>query len=170
MRKGTNVSDIKQSIIFQWLCANFCRMSRWVANMLNTRLHTWNDEVNEQAFIHFTSPYIYSSCKQPIYMMEHNLSRRHCVLLLYFSCEGACGGFLDGNRASKPTSTPTGWIQWLMGIHILALKLFTSRRTLCMYAFARPTWILEQTRSIAKRRNSRDIPLRGWEGKGGTAG
>lgn len=61
--------------------------------------------LSKLAFIHFTSSYIYSSCKQPIPMMEYNLSKQDCVPLLYYVCAGVCGGFLDGNRASETTPT-----------------------------------------------------------------
>lgn len=70
-------------------------------------------------------------------------------------------------RARENTHPPHCKGQSLMEVHRLAWRLLTSGKKcvhvcmnafLCAYVLAGPTWMLQQTMSIAKRRNSRDIP------------
>lgn len=95
----------KQSFIFERLRANFMHheqegdkspLSPWLRAATEDEMVT----LSELAFIYFTSLHIYSSCKQPIHMVDYNPSLRPTLILCL------CGGFLDGNTPSETISTP----------------------------------------------------------------
>lgn len=84
----------KQSFIFERLRANFMHheqegdkspLSPWLRVATEDEMVT----LSELAFIYFTSLHIYSSCKQPIHMVDYNPSKGHCVPLLYYVYVGA---------------------------------------------------------------------------------